>query len=68
LKATALVNGVDHGDYVSQDAHTGKFSTVWANNANCDGRKPNGRLSAFDLYTNPLILPGTIETQTPNPL
>src|SRR5207249_1373558 len=58
-------NGVDYGDYVGQSALAGKLYTVWADNANCDGTNPNGTLSAFDLYTNTLMLPGTTPTPTP---
>ena len=58
--ATDSGNGVDYGDYVGLDAHAGKFYTVWADNANCDGTNPNGTLHAFDLYTNTLMLPGSI--------
>src|SRR5947209_11725798 len=58
--ATDSGNGVDYGDYVGLDAHAGKLYTVWADNANCDGTNPNGTLHAFDLYTNPLMLPGSI--------
>src|SRR5438445_823439 len=58
--ATASGNGVDYGDYVGLDAHAGKLYTVWADNANCDGTNPNGTLHAFDLYTNTLMLPGSI--------
>ena len=54
--AAAAGNGVDYGDYVGQDLHAGKFYTMWADNANCDGTNPNGTLSAFDLYTNTLTL------------
>src|SRR6266446_510187 len=60
--ATASGNGVDYGDYVGLDAHAGKLYTVWADNANCDGTNPNGTLHAFDLYTDPLILPGATPT------
>jgi hypothetical protein len=63
--ATASGNGVDYGDYVGQDAHAGKFYPVWADNANCDGTNPNGTLSAFDLYTHTLMLPGGTPTPTP---
>ena len=42
--AAAAGNGVDYGDYVGQDAHAGKFYTMWADNANCDGTNPNGTL------------------------
>src|SRR5438552_12400566 len=58
--ATDSGNGVDYGDYVGLDAHAGKLYTVWADNANCDGTNPNGTLHAFDLYTNTLMLPGSI--------
>ena len=54
--ATASGNGIDFGDYVGQDVRAGKFYTLWADNANCDGTNPNGTLSAFDLYTNTLTL------------
>jgi len=54
--ATDSGNGIDYGDYVGQSALAGKLFTVWADNANCDGTNPNGTLSAFDLYTNPLML------------
>src|SRR5437867_4965879 len=63
--ATDSGNGVDYGDYVGQSALAGKLYTVWADNANCDGTNPNGTLSAFDLYTNTLMLPGTTPTPTP---
>jgi hypothetical protein len=55
--ATASGNGIDYGDYVGLSAFMGKLYTVWADNANCDGTNPNGTLHAFDLYTNPLMLP-----------
>jgi hypothetical protein len=55
--ATASGNGIDYGDYVGLSALMGKLYTVWADNANCDGTNPNGTLHAFDLYTNPLMLP-----------
>ena len=58
--ATDSGNGVDYGDYVGLDAHAGKLYTVWADNANCDGTNPNGTLHAFDLYSDPLMLPGSI--------
>ena len=64
--ATASGNGVVYGDYVAQDAHAGKLYTVLADNADRDGTNPNGTLSAFDLYTNPLILPGTNRDTNPN--
>ena len=51
---------MDYGDYVGLDAHAGKLYTVWADNANCDGTNPNGTLHAFDLYSDPLMLPGSI--------
>ncbi len=54
--AAASGNGIDFGDYVGQAAHAGKLYTVWADNANCDGTNANGTLSAFDLYTNSLML------------
>ncbi len=55
--AAAAGNGIDYGDYVGLSAFMGKLYTVWADNANCDGTNPNGTLHAFDLYTDPLILP-----------
>jgi hypothetical protein len=60
--ATASGNGIDYGDYVGLSAFRGKLYTVWADNANCDGTNPNGTLHAFDLYTDPLILPGATPT------
>ncbi len=58
-------NGIDYGDYVGQSALAGKLYTAWADNANCDGTNPNGTLSAFDLYANPLTLTGGTPTPTP---
>jgi hypothetical protein len=63
--ATASGNGIDFGDYVGQSALAGKLYTVWADNANCDGTNPDGTLSAFDLYANPLMLTGGTPTPTP---
>jgi len=63
--AAAAGNGVDYGDYVGQSALAGKLYTAWADNANCDGTNPNGTLSAFDLYANPLTLTGGTPTPTP---
>jgi hypothetical protein len=63
--AAAAGNGVDYGDYVGQSALAGKLYTLWADNANCDGTNPNGTLSAFDLYSNPLMLTGASPTPTP---
>src|SRR5204862_4821198 len=63
--ATASGNGIDYGDYVGQSALAGKLYTAWADNANCDGTNPNGTLSAFDLYANPLMLSGGTPTPTP---
>src|SRR5215472_3300483 len=65
--ATDSGNGIDYGDYVGQSALAFKFYTVWADNANCDGTNPNGTLSAFDLYTNPLTLLPTRPTPAPRP-
>lgn len=62
--AAAAANGVDYGDYVGQAAHAGKLYTVWADNSNCDGTNANGTLSAFDLYTNKLTIPGGGPTPT----
>src|SRR5438132_6111683 len=63
--ATASGNGIDYGDYVGQSALAGKLYTAWADNANCDGTNPNGTLSAFDLYANPLVFTGGTPTPTP---
>src|SRR5205809_1577168 len=63
--AAAAGNGVDYGDYVGLSAFAGKLYTLWADNANCDGTNPNGTLSAFDLYANPLMLMGGTPTPTP---
>jgi hypothetical protein len=60
--ATDSGNGIDYGDYVGLSAFMGKLYTVWADNANCDGTNPDGTLHAFDLYTDPLILPGGTPT------
>jgi hypothetical protein len=65
--ATDSGNGIDFGDYVGLSALAGKLYTVWADNANCDGTNPNGTLSAFDLYTNPLMLPRPTPTPRPRP-
>ena len=62
--ATASGNGIDYGDYVGLSALAGKLYTLWADNANCDGTNPNGTLHAFDLYADPLILPGSTPTVT----
>ena len=62
--ATDSGNGIDYGDYVGLSAFAGKLYTVWADNANCDGTNPNGTLHAFDLYADPLILPGSTPTVT----
>src|ERR1043166_4683450 len=56
--ATASANGIDYGDYVGLTAYAGKLYTLWADNANCDGTNANGTLHAFDLYSDPLTLPG----------
>lgn len=56
--AAAAANGVDYGDYVGTSAYGGKFVTVWADNANCDGTNANGTLHQFDLYMASLNLPG----------
>src|SRR5437588_7382001 len=58
--ATASGNGIDYGDYVGLSAFMGKLYTLWADNANCDGTNPNGTLHAFELYSDPLMLPGSI--------
>src|SRR5213082_2116098 len=63
--AFASGNGIDFGDYVGLSALAGKLYTVWADNANCDGTNPNGTLSAFDLYANPLVFTGGTPTPTP---
>jgi hypothetical protein len=63
--ADAANNGVDYGDYVGLDARAGKLYAMWADNANCDGTNPNGTLSAFDLYANPLTLAGGTPSPTP---
>jgi hypothetical protein len=64
--ATDSGAGVDFGDFVGQSAFAGKFYAVWADNANCDGTNPDGTLSAFDLYTNTLMLmPTPSPTATP---
>jgi hypothetical protein len=63
--ATDSNNGIDYGDYVGLSALMGKFYTVWADNANCDGTNPDGTLHEFDLYTNTLTLPGGTPTPTP---
>ena len=55
--ATASGNGIDYGDYVGLSAYAGKLYTLWADNANCDGTNANGTLHAFDLYSDPLVLP-----------
>ncbi len=59
--AAAASNGIDFGDYVGQSARAGKLYTVWADNANCDGTNSNGTLHAFDLYTNILMLPTSLQ-------
>ncbi len=59
--AAAAANGIDYGDYVGLSAFMGKLYTVWADNANCDGTNPNGTLHAFDLYTDPLTLPTSLQ-------
>ncbi len=59
--AAAASNGIDFGDYVGQAARAGKLYTVWADNANCDGTNSNGTLHAFDLYTNTLMLPTSLQ-------
>ncbi len=55
--AAAAANGIDFGDYVGLTAYAGKLNTLWADNANCDGTNANGTLHAFDLYSDPLVLP-----------
>ena len=65
--AAAAANGVDYGDYVGQDAHAGKLYTVWADNSNCDGTNANGTLSAFDLYTNILVISSGTPSPSPTP-
>src|SRR5438552_2809426 len=42
-------NGIDYGDYVGLTALAGKLYTVWADNSNCDGTKPDGTFHACDL-------------------
>ncbi len=62
--AAASGNGIDFGDYVGLSAFAGKLFTGWGDNANCDGTNPNGTLHAFDLYSDPLILPASTPTVT----
>jgi BNR/Asp-box repeat. len=63
--ATDSGNGIDYGDYVGSSALAGKLYMAWADNANCDGTNPDGTLHQFDLYANPLMLPGGTPTPTP---
>jgi Neuraminidase (sialidase) len=58
-------NSIDYGDFVGSSALAGKLYTAWADNANCDGTNPDGTLHQFDLYANPLMLPGATPTPTP---
>src|SRR4051812_5170411 len=65
--AAAAANGVDYGDYIGTGgAYGGRFVSVWADNANCDGTNANGTLHQFDLYMGSMTLPGA-STPTPTP-
>jgi hypothetical protein len=55
--AQAAFDGVDYGDYTALTAQGGAFYPAWADNSNSTHTNPDGRGSAFDVYTSRVTPP-----------
>src|SRR5262249_10274998 len=49
-------SGIDYGDFVHVDYQNGTVFTTWADNSNSTGDNPDGTLSHFDLYFDPILV------------
>jgi hypothetical protein len=47
-------NGVDYGDYEGLMFYGGSLYYASADNSNSTGNNPDGKLSRFDIYTQPV--------------